>query len=326
MAEAGESGSFSQSPGEEITSGHRHAEGPAWVSPEAWEARGTYAQLLGRRIFYIDEPAQQEHRGTVFLIHGFPTSSWDWWKLWPTLNSHYRLVALDLLGFGFSAKPSPHTYSIMEQADLCEVLIGNLGLEPIHVLAHDYGDTVAQELLARQNEGLGAGSWRSCLFLNGGLFPETHRARTIQKLLLSPFGFLFSPLLTRRSLRKSFDEVFGEMKASDEEIDAFFELFARDNGRRNLHRLIHYMSDRLAHRERWLDALTGACCPIGLINGSQDPVSGEHMVKRFEEVVGQEHFIYRMTKAGHYPQVEDPLTVLDAYAAFLGQHPKSGRT
>ena len=289
-----------------------------WTSTDSWEARGSYTELLGQRIFYIDEPATEQPQGTVFLIHGFPTSSWDWWKIWPALRRHHRLVALDLLGFGFSAKPSPHDYRIMEQADICEQLVAELAIDRFHVLAHDYGDTVAQELLARQNEGRGVGQWQSCLFLNGGLFPETHRARTIQKLLRSPIGFLFSGLLSRGSLRRSFDEVFGDSKASDAEIDAFFELFDRDHGRRNLHRLIHYMSDRREHRERWLEALTQAVCPIGLINGSLDPVSGDHMVSRFEELVGSEYFIRRLARVGHYPQIEAPAEVAAAYGEFLG--------
>lgn len=294
------------------------ADAVAWVSPESWEARGHYTELLDHRIFVIDEPATAEERGTILLIHGFPTSSWDWWKIWPALNEHYRLVALDLLGFGFSAKPAGHDYRIMEQADICEVLVEQLGLSGFHVLAHDYGDTVAQEMLARQNEGLGVGRWQSCLFLNGGLFPETHRARPIQKLLRSRLGFLFSPLLTRKSLRGSFDGIFGDDKASDAEIDAFFALFDRDGGRRNLHRLIHYMSDRLEHRERWVAALTEACCPIGLINGSLDPVSGDHMVKRFEELVSRDCFIRRLPRTGHYPQTEARAAVAAAYLEFVG--------
>ncbi|MEE4279420.1 MAG: alpha/beta hydrolase [Halieaceae bacterium] len=290
---------------------------PAWVSIDDWEKRGRYAELLDQRIFYVDEAATEEERGTILLVHGFPTSSWDWWKIWPELNRHYRLVAPDLLGFGFSAKPSPHDYRIMEQADLCEVLAEYLGLNEFHVLAHDYGDTVAQEMLARQNEGLGVGRWRSCLFLNGGLFPETHRARPVQKLLRSRLGFLIGPLMTRRSLRRSFDTIFGESKASDAEIDAFFTLFERDGGRRNLHRLIPYMSDRIACRDRWLTALTQAVCPIGLINGSLDPVSGDHMVRRFEELAGTQHFVHRLARIGHYPHTEAPREVIEAYRSFL---------
>jgi pimeloyl-ACP methyl ester carboxylesterase len=284
-----------------------------------WLARGQSRTLCGHRIFYVDEPATGEPRGTILLIHGFPTSSWDWLKIWPALNTHYRLVAMDLLGFGFSAKPTPHDYRIIEQADICEALVTELGLTQFHVLAHDYGDTVAQEMLARQNGGAGKGEWLSCMFLNGGLFPETHRAVLAQRLLKSPLGFIFRHALTKASLEKSFDHIFGDEKASRDELDVFFELFDRDGGRHNVHRLIHYMSDRLTHRERWVGALTQACCPIGLINGSLDPVSGDHMVQRFEEVVGSQHFIHRLSRVGHYPQVEAPREVLAAYETFLGR-------
>ncbi len=156
------------------------------ASPEEWRSQGRFATLLGHEIFYADTATS----GTppILLIHGFPTSSWDWAWVWDELAADHRLIAPDLLGFGFSDKPNPHTYSIAEQADLCEALVRELGLGEHHVLAHDYGDTVAQELLARQNEGTGAGRWRSLCLLNGGLFPETHRPRPIQKLLLSSLG------------------------------------------------------------------------------------------------------------------------------------------
>lgn len=288
------------------------------TSTDEWRARGQESELLDHRIFFVDEPARQEPRGTILLIHGFPTSSWDWCPMWSALNRHHRLVAMDLLGFGFSAKPSPHDYRIMEQADICEVLVEHLALDRFHVLAHDYGDTVAQEMLARQNEGLGVGDWQSCLFLNGGLFPETHRAVLAQKVLNSPIGFLFRHALTKNSLRRSFDAIFGDRKPGEAEIDAFFELFDRDGGRSNVHRLIRYIDDRKRHRERWLAALTQARCPIGLVNGSLDPVSGDHMVRRFEELVGADHFIRRLPRVGHYPQVEAPEAVVEAYSDFLG--------
>tara|TARA_R110002110_G_scaffold413729_1_gene641632 strand:+ start:121771 stop:122664 length:894 start_codon:yes stop_codon:yes gene_type:complete len=283
-----------------------------------WRARGQRVKLLGHDIFYVDERPVGESEGTILLIHGFPSASWDWWKIWPALNQRYRLVALDLLGFGFSAKPKGHDYRIMEQADLCEALVNHLGLSRFHVLAHDYGDTVAQEMLARQNQGDGAGQWLSCLFLNGGLFPETHKALLVQRLLLGPVGFVFRHALTRNSMRQSFDRIFGpDTRASDEEMEAFWQLFTRDEGQKNLHRLIHYMTDRRVHRERWLCALQQAMCPIGLVNGSVDPVSGEHMVQRFEELVGKNHFIRRLPNIGHYPQIESPEAVLAAYQEFI---------
>ena len=162
---------------------------------ELWRSCGEYQSLLGHQIFCMDSGANQYFNSrspTVLLLHGFPTCSWDWLPIWEGLRKNYRVIALDMLGFGFSDKPNNHNYSIHGQADIVEALVTEKGLESFHVLAHDYGDTVAQELLARQLEGIGAGEWLSCCFLNGGLFPETHRALFIQKILLSPIGGLLN--------------------------------------------------------------------------------------------------------------------------------------
>ncbi len=288
------------------------------ISTDEWRRRGHLSRLRGRNIFSVD--TGELDKPAILLIHGFPTSSWDWTPIWSALNATHRLVAMDLLGFGFSDKPNPHHYSIMEQADLCEALVEDRKLDRYHVLAHDYGDTVAQELLARQVEGVGAGLWSSVCFLNGGLFPETHQARLIQKLLLSPLGPLIDKLSTKRTLETSLSAVFGpRTKPSQEELDAFWSLINYNDGKQCFHSLIRYMSDRKTHRERWVNALRSSPVPIGLINGSFDPVSGAHMVARYREVVSPNHFIVELPGIGHYPQVEAPEPVVEAYRRFLRQ-------
>lgn len=288
------------------------------VTIEQWRERGHFSKLLGRKIFCVD--SGELDKPLILLLHGFPTSSWDWAPIWDALRETYRLVAMDLLGFGYSDKPNPHRYSIMEQADLCEALVDDRKLDAFHVLAHDYGDTVAQELLARQNEGRGAGRWASLCLLNGGLFPETHRARMIQKLLLGPLGPFINRLTTKRTFDKSLSAVFGPgTKPSPEELDAFWRLINYNDGRHGFHNLITYMTDRKTHRERWVKALQESLVPIALINGSVDPVSGAHMVARYREVVSPNHFIVELAEIGHYPQVEAPEAVLEAYLQFLRQ-------
>jgi len=286
------------------------------VSTEQWRAQGRFTRLLGYEIFYMD--TAEAGRPVIFKIHGFPTSSWDWAPIWNELSAAYRLVALDMLGFGFSDKPNPHTYSIMEQADLCEALVRELELEDFHVFAHDYGDTVAQELLARQNEGAGVGKWLSLGLLNGGLFPETHQALLIQKLLLSPIGPLLNKLSTKRTFDKSLSALFGnDTKPSPEELESFWGLIDHKRGKDVLYRLMTYMRDRKVHRERWVQALRDSVVPIGLINGSVDPVSGAHMVAHYREVVSSDHFMVALPTIGHYPHVEAPEEVLEAYLRFL---------
>lgn len=206
------------------------------LSIDQWRERGHFAELCGHRIFCVD--TGELDKPTILFIHGFPTSSWDWVPLWGTLNDTHRLVTLDLLGFGYSAKPDPHRYSIHEQADICEALVED------------------------------------------------------RKLASQP---------------------------SPERLDSFWALIHENDGKHVFHNLITYMSDRKQHRERWARALRESSVPIGLINGSADPVSGAHMVERYREVVSRDHYVAEFPDIGHYPQVEAPAETLDAYLRFLRQ-------
>jgi pimeloyl-ACP methyl ester carboxylesterase len=274
------------------------------ISPDEWSAHGDFAVLRGRRIFF-----RREGSGTpLLLIHGYPTSSWDWAPIWPELVARFDVIAMDMLGFGESEKPTSHRYSLIEQADLHEALLARLGVARYHVLAHDYGVTVGQELLAR------AAPLDSIAFLNGGLFPETHRARPIQKLLASPLGPVIAKLSNERTFRRSFTAVFGT-PPSEEELRGFWTLASKDDGMIALARLIRYIAERRERRERWVGALIAATLPLVVINGSVDPVSGEHMVRRLLALRPTTQVV-RLPGVGHYPQVEAPRAVLDAYLAF----------
>jgi pimeloyl-ACP methyl ester carboxylesterase len=75
-----------------------------------------------------------EGSGPVLLcIHGFPTASWDWVQMWPQLTKNFRVIAPDMLGFGFSDKPRNYEYSLFDQTTLHEVLLGHLGISEIHI-------------------------------------------------------------------------------------------------------------------------------------------------------------------------------------------------
>ncbi|MDC0880830.1 alpha/beta fold hydrolase, partial [Hellea sp.] len=93
------------------------------ISIEEWKKAGNLISCKGYDIFVQD--TKDKNKDTIVLIHGFPTSSWDWKDIWVLLKKDYRLIAMDMLGFGFSDKPDPHKYSILEQADIVEELINN---------------------------------------------------------------------------------------------------------------------------------------------------------------------------------------------------------
>lgn len=174
---------------------------------------------------------------------------------------------------------------------------------------------MAQELLARHAEGREP-DLLSVTLLNGGLFPETHRPTAMQKLLLSPLGPVAARLGSESGFNNSFSLVFGaHTKPTAENLKNFWTLVTHNRGHRQLHRLIRYIEERREHRERWVGALQNTTVPLRLINGPDDPVSGAHMVARYRELVPRPDVV-SLPGIGHYPQVEAPQQVLEAFLAF----------
>ena len=283
----------------------------AEIPLRAWRKRGQDFVFRGHTVRYW-VAGQGE---PLLLIHGFPTASWDWHYLWQPLAQRNLVIACDMLGFGESAKPLDHGYCLLEQADLQQALLEHLRVEqPVHVLAHDYGDSVAQELLARHYEGRFC--MASCVFLNGGLFPETHRAALVQKLLLSPLGWMVGRAFGRNALANSFNQIFGpSTRPSESALDDFWSLIDCNDGTRILHKLIAYIPQRRRLRERWVGAMQRDEVPLRVIDGAVDPISGVHMVERYQQLVPHADTVL-LANIGHYPQIEAPVLVLKHYLEF----------
>jgi len=280
-----------------------------------WRSSGHFLNVDGQQVFY-----KTEGTGPVLLlIHGYPTASFDWAKIWPKLTTQFHCVTLDMPGFGFSDK-SPKKYLIKEQADAISEVIRHLGITSAHVLSHDYGDTVAQEMMAQQLENNLAFNIESLHLLNGGLFPETHRALPIQKLLLSPIGGLLIRFLNKNAIRKSMHNIFGpNTPPSDQDIDDFWTLISANNGHQHMHLLLDYMKQRKQYRERWVSALQNANAPLRLTAGMADPISGAHMVARYKQLIPNADVI-ELDQIGHYPQIESAEAVVNSIASFLGRY------
>jgi len=298
---------------------------PLSANLRQWRALGVFHCFGEHRIFLRE--AGDVTRPVLLLLHGFPTASFDWQPIWSDLGDHFHLLAPDLLGFGFSSKPRNHRYSVLGQADLVESLLQEREIARVHVLAHDLGDSVAQELLARHEhrQFLGEAGLRidSICFLNGGLFPEAHRPRPIQRLLASPIGPLLAALLNRERFARSFSAVFGaNTRPSAELLDDYWALVAHDDGQRLAPRLLGYIAERRRRRAEWVGAMQATRVPLRLIDGLDDPVSGAHLVARYRELLSVPDVV-ELPGIGHYPQIEAPRKVIDACRSFwtrIGAH------
>ena len=285
---------------------------------EAWKAAGKYFDYLGFEVFYRTEGSGPP----LLLIHGYPFNSWDWAPIWPALTQRFTVIAPDMLGMGFSDKPVRYRYSVPDHADMHEALLADLGVDSCHVVAHDIGVSVAQELLARAEEGSRRLRLESLTWLNGGLFYEAYTPRPIQTLLSqTPLGELASRLpqvfLSPRVLERAIDEMFGpHTKPSPRMHQQFGQVLDFNDGKRVSHKVGRFITDRYVHRNRWVRAMRQTKVPMRFIDGPADPNSGRHMADRYLQLIPDPDVVMLDDDIGHWPQIEAP----DAVLAHLLDH------
>jgi pimeloyl-ACP methyl ester carboxylesterase len=241
---------------------------------------------------------------SLTLLHGFPTSSWDWAKVAPTLEQHFRLLCFDFLGFGDSDKPRQHRYSIVEQADLTEVLWRHFGIEETVLVGHDYGATVVQELLARERT---AARISSVILLNAAVYVRLARPLVIQRLLASRVtGPVVARAVSERVFQRSLSSVVSpQHPLGEQELHQHWQVLERRGGARLAHRLSHYMGDRKRHATRWEAALEHERVPVRFIWGMADPRSGAHIAREIRHRLPAAALV-ALDDVGHYPQLEAP--------------------
>jgi len=251
---------------------------------------------------------------SMTLLHGYPSSSYDWSAVAGSLSSRHALLMPDLLGFGASDKPTDHAYSIHEQADLVEALWARDGIRETTLVTHDYADTVAQELLARRAEGRLTVDINGLYLLNGGIYPDLHRPEPIQVALLDPeqgpqISAAITPELTAQALQPTFAPGFDVASTAND----IWIASSRDHV--NLHELISYITDRQVHERRWVDALESTDVPLTFLWGMLDPISGAHMIERVHERIPRATVV-ELAHVGHWPAIEAPEAVLQAIAVL----------
>ncbi|KAH8681813.1 alpha/beta hydrolase [Xylariales sp. PMI_506] len=259
----------------------------------------------------------------VVLLHGFPTWSYDYAAVATDLESDYDVITLDFLGYGASDKPNPYEYSVEESADSVEDLIALLGLSSVHLVVHDYGGIVGQELIDRHlSEKLPFGI-TGLAVLNCGIVYSAYRPTFMQKLLNTPIiGKLIAGRVTASTLRSLLAGVWGKSKLSDEEFDSLWHGVSLKNGHQLSHLLIRYNTERDQHHRRWEAALTAWKGPLHLIWGLDDPVSGRHVLEQATKMLPRA-VVVELDGVGHFPQTEAPEAVASAIRASLNTHTRS---
>ena len=246
----------------------------------------------------------------MLLLHGFPSSSYDWRPLLE-LEPSWDSLAFDFLGFGLSEKPGGRDYSLFEQADLAEGLVAE-SARPVVAVGHDMGTSVATELMARDIEGRLPFELSGALLFNGSMVAELASLTLGQKLLLSRAGPLLARLASRRFFVQQLGGVFSDAHPlTDEEAADQWSLVCAGGGRTQGHHQVAYYRERIEHAERWRGALRDWDGELHYAWGLQDPVATPVMLQAVRELRPRAP-VTELPELGHYPQIEEPEAIAAA--------------
>lgn len=271
----------------------------------------------GRRIFCVEAGAEDAPR--LLVLHGFPTSSLDFHRVVDPLARRFRVVLHDHVGFGLSDKPADFSYSLLEQAEVAFSLWRELGVDSGHLLAHDYGTSVATEILARRERGGIPVELASVTLANGSVLLELAHLRLSQRIARSPLlGPIFSRLITRTYFKLVMRRLWGDRRRVDAaDLDAMWDGIRTNDGHLRTTQISSYLSERVRFRYRWVGALRRLDLPVHVLWGRRDPVAVPAIAEGLAEIVPGAVLTW-LDDLGHYPMLEDPERWGRAVAEFVG--------
>jgi pimeloyl-ACP methyl ester carboxylesterase len=263
--------------------------------------------LLGHDVFVVDVPAVREEAEPVLVLHGFPTSSFDWRLALDVLSARRRVVLLDYPGYGFSDKPDVK-YSLFAGADVVEACAQAVGLTDVALVTHDVGDSIGGEILAREIDGTLGFHVTRRVITNGSIYMDLVQLTDGQKFLLGlpdealPEGQGLNADGTAAGLKFTFAP---DSAVDPDELASMAELVIRNGGGRLLPRIVRYIEERRVHEGRWTGAIEAHPSPVNIIWGDVDPVAVWPMAQRLAERRAEAN-LERLDGVGHYPMVEAP--------------------
>ncbi len=278
------------------------------LTSKKWEKLGKYTKVFDRTIFMIDYENQSDSKKeTLVILHGYPTSSYDYHKVLPQLAKKYRVILHDHLGFGFSEKPLDFSYSLIEQADIALQLWKQLSLKKVVLLAHDYGTSVCTEIIARHNKQQINLQIDKLILSNGSIHIEFSKLRTIQKLLKNKYTGKWVAKLTNYPIfKKNMRNVyFDKTKVTDKELKEMWLQLEYNNGRNVIHLLSNYINERYYFWHRWVGALKETSINTTIIWAENDPIAIPKIAELLHKEIS-DNKIFWIKNCGHFLMLEQP--------------------
>jgi pimeloyl-ACP methyl ester carboxylesterase len=260
---------------------------------------------IGGRLVHV------EQAGTgipIVLLHGFGASTYSWRRVMPGLAASFRVVAIDLNGFGYTERPHDlESYTKEGQGKLVLDVMDALGIGKAHVIGHSYGGGITLWLASRHPERL-----RSMVLVDSSAptYSDTRRTRAAT---LKPLTYLYirwlvlRPSYVRQALLHSF---YDDALVTPELVQAYYD-------RIRIEGIFDAYYGLTVPRRSPADPvdLTKIHVPALFLWGEDDELVSIAAGRQAAETLHAE--LVPFAKTGHVPMEERPEEWLSAVVPFL---------
>jgi pimeloyl-ACP methyl ester carboxylesterase len=270
--------------------------------------RGEFLDLSGARLYYFAAGTRGAGVPVVF-IHGFPTSSHLWGNVIPLIPPGYRLVVLDLLGYGRSDRPLSHPVDAGAHATRIVEMFDELRIDRACVVGHGIGGGIAQLLAAR----FPARVSHLCLVDSAGFDRWPTFAGPVARSV-SPAASVLPPRALIRLLRTDLLGAYSDRERASHSIDLYLRPFDCAEGRDAL--IAHMRGLSGIESLDLTPQLAAITAPTAIVWGDQDRVIPVSIGTRLRGAIAGATLDV-IPNAGHFTPEEAPRQVADVIQALL---------
>jgi pimeloyl-ACP methyl ester carboxylesterase len=257
----------------------------------------------------------------VLLLHGWPQHWWSWHRLMPLLSDSFRVLALDLRGFGWS-EATPRGYRKEELAEDAAGVLDALGVQRLRVVGHDWGGIVGMLLCLEHGERVE----RFVPMNTGHVWPAPPPLRRIPKQLggFAYQGVLASPFVGRhaaaspRVLRAVVELVSTQTDDVLDHLDSYAPRFADPARARAVQQV--YRTFALYELPAWMRGRyrdRRLTTPTLWLHGLDDPAITPSVFEDIGEHADDVRIEY-LRDCGHFAPEEQPGVVAGHLRSFFG--------
>ena len=277
--------------------------------------RSTTEANDGAEVSVFTRRAGTPGKPALVCVHGFPTSSIDFYALTQELGAEFEIFTLDFPGYGLSDKPPErYTYSLYDDARLLVHAITEVWqLTDYRMITHDRGSSVGMIALNTLASGHPGAVPADVILTNANIYLRLANLTAFQTALLDDAtGRATAAATTPEMLAAGLGATtfMPRRGLDDPEIAALAKCFAHNDGIRVLPDTIQYLYERAADETRWLEALSKTSTNLTLVWGVHDAVAPlrvpNHVWQTYIKNKPGRNRYFVVPTADHYLQCDAP--------------------